>query len=295
MAQNETRGLPVKATGTGALTTGPTWVADLDSLEVQVQGTFVATVQIQGSLDGATWVTIGSNITAPGIVAVAGNYQYLRINTSAYTSGTPVAEVCGKKRHENEIKAPEFKLSVAAGAAVYVGNLASLEVQVVGSGTWTVDVEGSHDGTTFTKIGSTVSAAGFVAVTQPMQYFRLNTKTFSSGTPTAFLCGKPQRPFDVRVLDAKSSVAQGAGSTVEELTSLNLHINLAGGTNTVQVMGSLDGVNFFQIGSDVTATSFVAISPVLNYVALNTTVYDTGTITAVLIGRIYDHNGVAAI
>jgi hypothetical protein len=64
-------------------------------LLVQVVGTFVATIQLQGSVDGATWVSEGSPITAPGTLEISKRYAYIRANVTSYTSGAPVAVVAG--------------------------------------------------------------------------------------------------------------------------------------------------------------------------------------------------------
>ena len=60
---------------------------------LQVTGITTATVALQGSLDGTTYVTIGTALTADGIVTVANAPKYLRANCTAYTSGTITAKV----------------------------------------------------------------------------------------------------------------------------------------------------------------------------------------------------------
>jgi hypothetical protein len=56
-------------------------------------GTFTATLQVQLSNDGSTWVTVGSNVTTASVVRVEEQSKHLRINTSAFTSGTPAASL----------------------------------------------------------------------------------------------------------------------------------------------------------------------------------------------------------
>jgi hypothetical protein len=56
-------------------------------------GTFTATCQIQVSNDNSTWVKVGSDVTAASVVRVEEQSKFLRINTSAYTSGTPAASL----------------------------------------------------------------------------------------------------------------------------------------------------------------------------------------------------------
>ena len=60
---------------------------------LQVAGITTATVAFQGSLDGTTYATIGTALTADGIVTVANAPMYLRANCTAYTSGTITAKV----------------------------------------------------------------------------------------------------------------------------------------------------------------------------------------------------------
>ena len=60
---------------------------------LQVSGITTATVAFQGSLDGTTFATIGTALTADGIVTIANAPKYLRANCTAYTTGTITAKV----------------------------------------------------------------------------------------------------------------------------------------------------------------------------------------------------------
>ena len=60
---------------------------------LQVTGITTATVAFQGSLDGTTYATIGTALTADGIVTIANAPKYLRANVTAYTSGTITVKV----------------------------------------------------------------------------------------------------------------------------------------------------------------------------------------------------------
>ena len=79
----------------------------MDTVSVQVTGTFVATLVVQVSNDGNNWVTMGgtplinvgggsnqASITAAGVfqVDVAG-FRFVRVSCSAFTSGTAVVSV----------------------------------------------------------------------------------------------------------------------------------------------------------------------------------------------------------
>lgn len=67
-----------------------------DNVRLSLSGTFVATVQWQESIDGTNWVNIGAAQTAVGVVVVTKRTRYIRANTTAYTSGTPVGTVFGR-------------------------------------------------------------------------------------------------------------------------------------------------------------------------------------------------------
>ena len=60
---------------------------------LQVVGITTATVALQGSLDGTTYATIGTALTADGIITIANAPKYLRANVTAWTSGTITAKV----------------------------------------------------------------------------------------------------------------------------------------------------------------------------------------------------------
>ena len=60
---------------------------------LQVSGITTATVAFQGSLDGSNWSTIGTALTANGIVTIQNAPNYLRANVTAWTSGTITAKV----------------------------------------------------------------------------------------------------------------------------------------------------------------------------------------------------------
>lgn len=76
--------------------TGASKVIQVDAGQpafLQVTGITTATVALQGSLDGTTFATIGTALTADGIITIANAPKYLRANCTAYTSGTITAKV----------------------------------------------------------------------------------------------------------------------------------------------------------------------------------------------------------
>ena len=62
---------------------------------VQFGGTFVATLQLEGSLDGNEYAPIGAAVTAPAILPVPVTVEFLRVRVTAFTSGAPTAAVAG--------------------------------------------------------------------------------------------------------------------------------------------------------------------------------------------------------
>ena len=60
---------------------------------LQVSGVTSATVLLQGSLDGTNWSTLGTALTADGIVTVANAPKYLRANCTVYVTGTITAKI----------------------------------------------------------------------------------------------------------------------------------------------------------------------------------------------------------
>lgn len=65
-------------------------VAGLYDKWVHITGSFTATLDVEVSADGANWDAIAT-VSAAATIEVAPNTKYLRINTTAYTSGTPAA------------------------------------------------------------------------------------------------------------------------------------------------------------------------------------------------------------
>lgn len=62
---------------------------------VLFSGVFVATMRVQGSMDGASWADVSGDVTTPQLVEVPHTVRYLRVNTTAYTSGAPAASFGG--------------------------------------------------------------------------------------------------------------------------------------------------------------------------------------------------------
>lgn len=59
---------------------------------VDINGSFTATYEVQGSLDGTNFRTVGT-LTAAGTIAFTYSPVAVRINCTAYTSGAPTGVV----------------------------------------------------------------------------------------------------------------------------------------------------------------------------------------------------------
>jgi dihydroorotate dehydrogenase len=76
--------------------TGPSSAVQADAGQpafLQVSGITTATVALEGSLDGSNWTTVGTALTANGIVIVANAPKYLRANVIAWTAGSITAKI----------------------------------------------------------------------------------------------------------------------------------------------------------------------------------------------------------
>ena len=62
---------------------------------VQVHGTFVATLQVEATLDGSDYFPVGAAQSAPGVVPLPETVEFVRVRTAAYTSGEPKAVLGG--------------------------------------------------------------------------------------------------------------------------------------------------------------------------------------------------------
>lgn len=88
-------------TATGASSAAS--VEALDVVCVAVTGTFTATYSIEGSIDGTNFAAASdihgnslAGLTAPTAVQMPAGYKQLRVNCTAFTSGTIESDVGGK-------------------------------------------------------------------------------------------------------------------------------------------------------------------------------------------------------
>lgn len=77
-------------------------VDDLRDLVVQVTGTFDATLRIEGqAVAGGPWLPVGDPFTDPGWYPVDQALHAVRMATTVYGSGAPVAVLAGRN-HRGE-------------------------------------------------------------------------------------------------------------------------------------------------------------------------------------------------
>jgi len=55
---------------------------------LQVSGITSATVAAQGSVDNTTWATIGTALTADGLITITNPPPFIRANVTVYVTGT---------------------------------------------------------------------------------------------------------------------------------------------------------------------------------------------------------------
>jgi len=105
----------VSAAGTGVSTAID--VTYLRDMALQTSGTFTATLQIEASADGTNYVQVGSNITTATITQITNaRYYLMRVRTSAYTSGTPDADLIAI--HDADMESVPVRLSMSSGEIV---------------------------------------------------------------------------------------------------------------------------------------------------------------------------------
>lgn len=62
---------------------------------IQVHGTFVAALQIEATIDGSDYFPVGPVQSAPGVVPLPETVEFVRVRTTAFTSGEPKAVLAG--------------------------------------------------------------------------------------------------------------------------------------------------------------------------------------------------------
>ena len=73
--------------------------AELIDKWLKLTGTFVGSFDIEVSTDGTVWSKVTTGLTAAGWTAITQTCKFVRIATTAYTSGTPRAVLTGRMAH----------------------------------------------------------------------------------------------------------------------------------------------------------------------------------------------------
>jgi hypothetical protein len=80
-------------TATGASIAQQPGLINGNKVNLQVTGITTATVALEGSVDGTTFFTVGTVLTANGLVSDDKALPYYRANVTAYTAGTITAKM----------------------------------------------------------------------------------------------------------------------------------------------------------------------------------------------------------
>lgn len=56
---------------------------------IQMTGTYTASIDLEVTLDGSTWTKIATALATGSITEIPQNCRAIRLNTTAFTSGTP--------------------------------------------------------------------------------------------------------------------------------------------------------------------------------------------------------------
>ena len=82
----------------------PIAVGSLNPITVSLESVGTETIQVQISLDNsaspaaASWINEGTALTAAGDILISKPCAWLRLNVTAWTSGTPTLRVAGLQR-----------------------------------------------------------------------------------------------------------------------------------------------------------------------------------------------------
>lgn len=89
----------------------------------------------------------------------------------------------------------EVLTSAGAGKAANVFRFRDKTVQFLGTFNAHLQLEGSIDGSEYAPIGAQVNGPGLVQVAEAVEFLRVRTVSFNSGTPQAVFAG-----FDFRAV-----------------------------------------------------------------------------------------------
>jgi hypothetical protein len=80
----------------GVATTPAVDISANEESDLYINGTWVGTVQPEVSADGTNFNAVGSALTAPAIVALPKTAKQVRLDCTAFTSGTIESQVGGR-------------------------------------------------------------------------------------------------------------------------------------------------------------------------------------------------------
>lgn len=91
--KHEVLPLPVAVGATGAGT--PVMCNRYREKTVQIYGTFVGSLDLEGTVDGTDFSPLIASVTAPGIYTITAAVKFVRTNVTAYVSGQAAAVMGG--------------------------------------------------------------------------------------------------------------------------------------------------------------------------------------------------------
>ena len=176
----------------------------------------------------------------------------------------------------------EVKNSVAAGAGTNVADLASCEVQVSGTFSQTMVLQGSNDNTNWIDLTS-ITAPGLTVVSKKWGWLRMNTTVHSSGSATAAVAGRKERS-KLYTMNVPSTTAAGAALAAYELDPATRSLQVVNGMSaTLSLEGSMDG-STWTTDQDVSAGGQFDVTSPWNYIRINNT-SAAGTPSALIVGK----------
>ncbi len=203
---------------------------------LQLTGTFVATVQVQGSNNNSTWVSLfglqvnslGASITATftnaSVWAGQVSARYLRVRTTAYTSGT-VSCILEVTSETGQLLAP----IVTAGQAAGTTGSALAGVGVLG-----------FDGTNYQRVKTDTAGTQIIAA-------QAGTATLSNVTSSAtsvnLLAANTNRKGLV-IYNDSSAVLYVKFGTTASTTSFTFYVAAGGHLQLLDLIytGAIDGI-----------------------------------------------------
>jgi len=248
-------------------TVAGSFVGDLESKAVGVFGTFSASVVVEQSPDNAKWYQVGAKLAASGYRELDTNAQWVRIRSTAHSSGTVQAVCGGQQRASDPARFSATSMgsitSSLATDAVTVHNLEDATIWVnMPSGCTTV-AQYSGDGTYWqavSGVASTGTATVGTAVWSLPSHCKQARVNCTAGTASTqvYLTGQDLRAGKWQSKTTSTLTASGS-TTVYDLTEFRAaraycNYHTTGASATVVIYGRPGaGTDWYEVTSQLTA------------------------------------------